>query len=168
MLEFFHTKARLQFLLRCCLIGAPILIAVSFVVSMLEDSSAAQGEPNDKGGLHYRIRDSNGTRALPPPLAAVVGIPAKLAMTDVDVDTDRDGHLAGAAIQAYSSDDFGKVAAFYKPGLNPVTRETATQLWGVRDGYEVKIDQGRRRDEDPYKDRIKVEYYVSPAEAAKP
>lgn len=51
---------------------------------------------------------------------------------------------------------FPKLIAFHKPQIGEVVRETPTSLWGKRDGYEIKVDQDRRGQDDPYKDRNKV------------
>ena len=163
MIEFFHTKDRLRFLLLVGAIAVPILLVAAWVVSAMEDSSAAKGEPNDRGGLHYRIQEKSGAKALPPALAALVSVPPNTAMTDVNVDTDASGRVTSASIKAFSTDDFKTVAAFHRPTFSPVTADSASELWGVRDGYEIKISQETKRfDNDPYKDRTKVEYYINP------
>lgn len=162
MLEFFHTKDRLRFLLMVGAIAVPLLLVAIWVVTAMETDSAAKGEPNAQGGLHYRIQEKKGATALPPALAALVPIPPGSAMTDVNVDTDKAGRVASATIKSFSSSDFKTVAAFHKAQLQPVTRESDGSLWGERDGYEIKIDQGRVYDDDPYKDRVKIEYNVTP------
>ncbi len=163
MIEFFHTKDRLRFLLYVGAIAVPILLASAWVVSRMEDSAAAQGEPNDKGGLHYRIQEKSGAEALPSALAALISVPPHTAMTDVSADTDGAGRLISASIKAFSTDDFKTVAAFHRPTLAPVTDDTANSLSGVRDGYDIKISQESKFfDNDPYKDRTKIEYYVNP------
>lgn len=164
MIEFFHTKERLRFLLYVGVIAVPILLASAWVVSRMEDSAAAKGEPNDKGGLHYRIQEKGGAAALPPALAALISVPPNTAMTDVNADTDSAGRLTSASIKAFSTDDFKTVAAFHRPTLAPVTDDTANSLAGVRDGYDIKISQESKFfDNDPYKDRTKIEYYVNPS-----
>lgn len=62
MIEFFRTKDRLRFLLLVGAIAVPILLVAAWVVSSMEESAAAQGEPNDKGGLHYRIQEKAAPR----------------------------------------------------------------------------------------------------------
>jgi hypothetical protein len=164
MIEFFHTKDRLRFLLFVCAIAAPILLVAAWVVSSMEASSAAKGEPNDKGGLHYRIQEKSGASELPPALAALVAVPPNTAMTDVSVDTDGAGRVTSAAIKAFSTDDFKTVAAFHKPTFAPVTTDSAASLEGVRDGYEIHISHEKNYfDNDPYKDRTKIEYTINPA-----
>jgi len=164
MIEFFHTKDRLRFLLYVGAIAVPILLVSAWVVSSMEDSAAAKGEPNDKGGLHYRIQEKSGAKALPPALAALVSLPPNTAMTDVSADTDSTGRLTSASIKAFSTDDFKTVAAFHRPALAPVTHDAQSRLEGVRDGYEIKISQESKFfDNDPYKDRTKIEYYVTPS-----
>lgn len=163
MIEFFHTKDRLRFLLFVGAIAVPILLVSAWFVSRMEDSAAAQGEPNEKGGLHYRIQEKSGAKALPPALAALISVPPNTAMTDVSADTDSAGRLTSASIKAFSTDDFKTVAAFHRPSLAPVTDDTASKLWGMRDGYDIKISQESKFfDNDPYKDRTKIEYYVTP------
>lgn len=163
MIEFFHTRERLRFLLYVGAIAVPLLLAAAWFVSRMEDSSAAAGEPNAQGGRSYRIQEKSGAKALPPPLAALLSVPPKTAMTDVSVSIDSAGRVTGAAIKAFSTDNFKTVAAFHKPTLSPVTREDASALWGVRDGYEIKISQETKFfDNDPYKDRTKIEYYINP------
>ncbi len=84
-------------------------------------------------------------------------------MTDVSVDTDSTGRLASAAIKAFSTDDFKTVAAFHKPALSPLIDDTASSTGGMRDGYDIKIFQESKVfDNDPYKDRTKIEYYINP------
>ncbi|WP_183026722.1 hypothetical protein [Variovorax sp. UMC13] len=164
MIEFFHTKDRLRFLLYVGAIALPILLLSAWVVSSMEDSAAAKGEPNDKGGLHYRIQEKSGAKALPPALAALVSLPPNTAMTDVSADTDSAGRLTSASIKAFSTDDFKTVAAFHRPALAPVTHDAQSSLEGVRDGYDIKISQESKFfDNDPYKDRTKIEYYVTPS-----
>jgi len=164
MIEFFHTKDRLRFLLFVGAIAAPILLIAAWVVSSMEASSAAKGEPNDKGGLHYRIQEKSGAKELPPALAALLSVPPNTAMTDVSADTDGAGRVTSAAIKAFSTDDFKTVAAFHKPTLAPVTTDGAASLEGVRDGYEIRISHETRFfDNDPYKDRTKIEYTINPA-----
>lgn len=163
MIEFFHTKDRLRFLLFVGAIALPILLVAAWFVSRMEDSAAAKGEPNEKGGLHYRIEEKNGAKALPPALAALISVPPNTAMTDVNADTDSAGRLISASIKAFSTDDFKTVAAFHRPTLAPVTDDTANSLWGVRDGYDIKIShESKLFDNDPYKDRTKIEYYITP------
>ena len=158
MLAFFNTKERLRFLLFVAAIAVPILIAAIWIVSSMETSSAAAGEPNDIGGLHYRIEENGGATVLPPALAALVSVPANTAMTDVSADTDSTGRLTSAAITAFST-----VAAFHRPTLTAVTTDDADALEGVRDGYEIRISRETSvYDDDPYKDRTKIEYYIDP------
>lgn len=66
------------------------------------------------------------------------------------------GRVAAARIIGFTADDFPKLIAFHKPQIGEVVRETPTSLWGKRDGYEIKVDQDRRGQDDPYKDRNKV------------
>ena len=163
MIEFFHTKDRLRFLLFVGAIAVPILAVSAWVVSRMETSAAAEGEPNDKGGLHYRIQEKSGAKALPPALAGLIPVPPNTAMTDVSADTDGAGRLTSASIKAFSTDDFKTVAGFHRPTLAPVTDDTATTLAGVRDGYDIKIlQESKFFDNDPYKDRTKIEYYINP------
>lgn len=163
MLGFFNTKERLRFLLYVAMIAFPILLVSAWVVSEMETSAAAEGEPNDKGGLHYRIQEKGGAKALPPALASLISIPPNTAMTDVSADTDGAGRLTSAAIKAFSTDDFKTVAAFHKPTLSPVTGDSASSLEGVRDGYDIKLSQeSKLYDNDPYKDRTKIEYHINP------
>jgi hypothetical protein len=164
MLSFFNTKERLRFLLFVMAIAVPILLVAIWVVTMMETSSAAKGEPNDKGGLHYRVQDDSGTRDVPPPLAALMPLPPTLEVTDASVDTDGNGKVVSATVKGYTHDNFIAIAAFHKPQLSPVTTDSATELWGNRNGYEVKI----MRDNSPYGDAhggIKVEYYINPAKS---
>jgi hypothetical protein len=164
MIEFFHTKERLRFLLFVGAIAAPILLVAIWFVSSMEESSAAKGEPNDKGGLHYRIQEKSGAKVLPPALAALLSVPPNTAMTDVSVDTDGAGRVTSAAIKAFSTDDFKTVAAFHRPTLAPVTTDSAGSLEGVRDGYGIRISHEKTFfDNDPYKDRTKIEYTINPA-----
>jgi hypothetical protein len=164
MIEFFHTKDRLRFLLFVGAIAVPILLVSAWFVSRMEDSAAAKGEPNEQGGLHYRIQEKSGAKALPPALAALIAVPPNTAMTDVSADTDSAGRLTSASIKAFSTDDFKTVAAFHRPSLAPVTDDTPSSLRGMRDGYEIKISQESKFfDNDPYKDRTKIEYNVNPA-----
>lgn len=163
MIEFFHTRDRLRFLLLVGAIAAPILLVSAWFVSRMEDSAAAKGEPNEKGGLHYRIQERSGAKALPPALAALISVPPNTAMTDVNAETDSAGRLTSASIKAFSTDDFKTVAQFHRPALAPVTDDSAGRIWGIRDGYEIKISQESKFfDNDPYKDRTKIEYYVTP------
>lgn len=165
MIEFFRTKERIRFLLYVGAIALPLLLISAWVVSSMEDASAANGEPDGQGGLHYRIKEKSGAKALPAPLATLLSVPPNTAMTDVNVSADGNARVTSAMVKAFSTDDFKTLAAFHKPTLSPVTYETPTQLWGVRDGYEIKISQQQRIfDDDPYKDRTKVEYYISPAQ----
>lgn len=164
MIEFFRTKDRLRFLLMVGVIAVPILLVAAWVVSSMEESAAARGEPNDKGGLHYRIQEKGGAKALPAALAALISVPPNTLMTDVNADTDGAGRLTSASIKAFSTDDFKTVAAFHKPALSPLTRDTADSLEGKRDGYDIRISRETRFfDNDPYKDRTKVEYHVNRA-----
>lgn len=163
MIEFFHTKDRLRFLLFVGAIAAPILLVSAWLVGWMEDSVAAKGEPNEKGGLHYRIQEKSGVKALPPALATLISVPPNTAMTDVSADTDSAGRLTSASIKAFSTDDFKTVAAFHRPALAPVTDDTASRIAGVRDGYDIRISQESKFfDNDPYKDRTKIEYGVTP------
>jgi hypothetical protein len=163
MIEFFHTKDRLRFLLYVGAIAAPILLISAWVVSSMEDAAAARGEPDAQGGLNYRIQEKSGAKTLPPPLAALLSVPPNTAMTDVNVTADSTGRLSSAAVKAFSTDGFKTVAAFHRPTLSPVTTDSATSLEGVRDGYEIRISQETRFfDNDPYKDRTKIEYYINP------
>jgi len=164
MIEFFHTKDRLRFLLYVGAIAAPLLLISAWVVSSMEESAAAKGEPNAQGGLSYRIQEKSGAKTLPPPLASLLSVPPNTAMTDVDVTADSTGRLSSAAVKAFSTDGFKTVAAFHRPTLSPVTTDSATSLEGVRDGYQIRISQETRFfDNDPYKDRTKIEYYINPA-----
>lgn len=163
MIEFFHTKDRLRFLLYVSAIAAPLLIASAWIVSSMEDSAAAKGEPNAQGGLSYRIQEKSGAKTLPPPLASLLSVPPNTLMTDVNVSADSAGRVISATVKAFSTDGFPAVAAFHKPTLSPVTTDSATSLEGVRDGYEIRISQETRFfDNDPYKDRTKIEYYINP------
>lgn len=163
MIEFFHTKDRLRFLLYVGAIAAPLLLISAWVVSSMEESAAAKGEPNAQGGLSYRIQEKSGAGTLPPPLASLLSVPPNTAMTDVDVTADSTGRLSSAAVKAFSTDGFKTVAAFHRPTLSPVTTDSATSLEGVRDGYQIRISQETRFfDNDPYKDRTKIEYYINP------
>lgn len=162
MIEFFRTKDRLRFLLLVGAIAVPILLVAAWVVSSMEESAAAQGEPNDKGGLHYRIQEKSGAKALPAALAALISVPPNTLMTDVNADTDGAGRLTSASIKAFSTDDFKTVAAFHKAAFAPVTSDTADSLEGKRDGYDIRISRETKFfDNDPYKDRTKIEYYVN-------
>jgi hypothetical protein len=162
MIEFFRTKDRLRFLLLVGAIAVPILLVAAWVVSSMEESAAAQGEPNDKGGLHYRIQEKSGAKALPAALAALISVPPNTLMTDVNADTDGAGRLTSASIKAFSTDDFKTVSAFHKSAIAPVTSETADSLEGKRDGYDIRISRETKFfDNDPYKDRTKIEYYVN-------
>ena len=163
MIEFFHTKDRLRFLLYVSAIAAPLLIASAWIVSSMEESAAAKGEPNAQGGLSYRIQEKSGAKTLPPPLAALLSVPPNTLMTDVNVSADSAGRVSSATVKAFSTDGFPAVAAFHKPTLSPVTTDSATSLEAVRDGYEIRISQETRFfDNDPYKDRTKIEYYINP------
>lgn len=163
MIEFFHTKDRLRFLLLVGAIALPILLVSAWFVSRMESSAAANGEPNERGGLHYRIQEKSGAKALPPALARLISVPPNTAMTDVSADTDSAGRLTSASIKAFSSDNFKTVAEFHRPTLAPVTDDSTSRIWGMRDGYEIKISQELKYfDSDPYKDRTKIEYYVTP------
>lgn len=165
MIEFFHARERLRFLLFVGAIAVPILLVAAWVVSSMEDSSAARGEPNAKGGLHYRIQEKSGAKTLPPALAVLLSVPPNTAMTDLNVDTDAAGRVTSAAIKAFSTDDFKTVATFHRPTLAPVTTDSAKALWGMRDGYEIKISQETKFfDNDPYQDRTKIEYDITPAQ----
>ncbi|MFM9925349.1 hypothetical protein VLK31_20330 [Variovorax sp. H27-G14] len=164
MIEFFRTKERIRFLLYVGAIAVPLILVSAWLVSRMEDSAAAGGEPDGQGGLHYRIKEKSGAKALPAPLATLLSVPPNTAMTDVNVSADSNSRVTSASVKAFSTDDFKTVAAFHRPALSPVTYETPTQLWGVRDGYEIKISQEKKIfEDDPYKDRTKLEYYVTPA-----
>ena len=163
MLAFFNTKERLRFLLFVAAIAVPILVVAIWIVSSMETSSAAAGEPNDIDGLHYRIQENDGAKVLPPALAALVSVPASTAMTDVNADTDASGRLTSAVIKAFSADDFRTVAAFHRPTFTTVNTDDADALEGVRDGYEIRISHELSvYENDPYKDRTKIEYYINP------
>ena len=163
MIEFFHTKDRLRFLLYVSAIAAPLLIASAWIVSSMEESAAAKGEPNAQGGLSYRIQEKSGAKTLPPPLAALLSVPPNTLMTDVNVSADSAGRVSSATVKAFSTDGLPAVDAFHKPTLSHVTTDSATSLEGVRDGYEIRISQETRFfDNDPYKDRTKIEYYINP------
>lgn len=145
-------------------IAVPILLIAAWVVSSMEDSVAAKGEPNDKGGLHYRIQEKSGAKALPPALASLLSVPPNTLMTDVSADTDHNGRLTSASVKAFSTDSFKAVADFHKPTLAAVTSDSAGRIEGLRDGYEIKVSQELKFFEnDPYSDRTKIEYYISPA-----
>ena len=161
-LPFFNTPARRRFLMLCLAIGLPILLATAWVTSRMESSTAAKGEPNDHGGQHYRIQETSGAKTLPPALAAVLSPPPGMALTDVNADTNGSGRIESATATGFTAAPFAEVAAFHKPGLKPVTDQSATQIAGLRDGYEIKVMRGDARDDDPYQDRTKVEYYINP------
>lgn len=163
MLGFFNSKARLRFLLFVAAIATPILILTAWVVSSYEDNAAAQGEPNSQGGLHYRIQEKKGAAAFPEPLAKLMAIAPNTAFTDVNVDTDGAGRVTSGALTAFSQDNFNTMAAFYRPAFSSVTHTTPTALWGIRDGYEIKISEEKPRANDLYQDRVKVEFYVNVA-----
>lgn len=166
MLTFFHTKERLRFLFFVTAISVPIIIAAIWIVSSMENASAAAGEPNDIGGLHYRVQENEGTKVLPPALAALVSVPANTAMTDVSADTDAAGRLTSAVIKAFSADDFSTVAAFHRPTFTTVDTDDANALEGVRDGYEIRISRETSiYENDPFQDRTKIEYYINPQKA---
>ncbi|WP_457313371.1 hypothetical protein [Sphingomonas sp. UYAg733] len=161
-LPFFNTPARRRFLMFVIAIAAPILLATAWVTGWMESDAAARGAPNAYGGQHYRIEDKNGAKTLPAPLAAMLSPPPGMALTDVNLDTDSSGRIRDATAKGFTSAPFADVAAFHKPGLNPITEQSDTQLWGLREGYEVKIIRGDADDSDPYQDRTKVEYYITP------
>ena len=167
MLAFFHTKERIKFLLFVAAIATPILIISAVVVSNMESSAAAVGEPNSHGGLHYRIQEEKGAKALPAPLASLMTMPPGVVMTDVSADTDGAGKIVSAVIIAFSPGDFASVAAFHRPALNPVTNESPTSLWGNRDGYLIKIDQEKRTGSAPVQNAIRLEYYINPVKPSK-
>lgn len=84
-------------------------------------------------------------------------------MTEVSADTDRDGRLTSASVKAFSADSFKAVADFHKPTLAAVTSDSAGRFEELRGGYEIKVSQELKFFEnDPYKDRTKIEYYISP------
>jgi hypothetical protein len=167
MLGFFHTKERIKFLLFVAAIATPILIISAVVVSNMESSAAAAGEPNSHGGLHYRIQEEKGAKALPPALASLLTMPAGAVMTDVNLDTDGAGKVVSAVITAFVPGDFASLSAFHRPAFNPVTNESPTSLWGNRDGYQIKIDEEKRTGSAPIENAIKLEYYINPIKPAK-
>ena len=167
MLAFFYTKERIKFLLFVAAIAIPILIIAAVVVSNMESSAAAAGEPNSQGGLHYRIQEEKGAKALPPALASLLTMPAGAVMTDVNLDTDGAGKVVSGYVIAFVPGDFASVSAFHRPALNPVTNESPTSLWGNRDGYQIKIDQEKHTGSAPLQNAIKLEYYINPVKPAK-
>ncbi len=159
MIEFLHTRNRLRFLLFVGAIAVPVLLVATWAVGRMEVASAARGEPNDRGGLHYRIQEHGDARPLPPALAALISVPPHTAMADVNFDTDAAGRVLSASIKAFSRDKFETIAAFHRPLFSSVIRETPTALWGVRDGYEIKISRGtnnaRRAAQSQHQDRVR-------------
>lgn len=166
MLAFFNTGKRMRFLLIVAVFAIPILIAAAVQVSNMTPSVAAEGQPNRHGGLHYRIEDRQGIRALPVPLASLLPMPSGARAIDVILDTDSAGKVVSANIKAFSPGDFKSIAAFHRASLNPVTRETTTSLWGNRDGYEIKINDEAPQRGGPFDTMTKVDYAVSPIKPA--
>lgn len=156
MIEFFHTKDRLRFLLYVGAIAAPLLLISAWVVSSMEESAAAKGEPNAQGGLSYRIQEKSGATTLPPPLAALLSVPPNTAMTDVDVTADSTGRLSSAAIKAFSTDGFKTVAAFHRPTLSVVTGDLAGgRARRLRDPDLARDQVLRQRSlQGPHEDRV--------------
>jgi hypothetical protein len=167
MLAFFHTKERIRFLMIVAVIATPILIVTAVVVSNMEASAAAAGEPNDYGGLHYRIEERQGATALPPALASLLPMPAGALMTDINLDTDGAGKVVRATVKAFNPGDFKTIAAFHRASLNPVTRETPTSLTGIREGYEIKLDQSKPGG-GVFEKLTPVDYSVNPIKPPKP
>ncbi|MCE4224223.1 hypothetical protein HCU64_10715 [Methylobacterium sp. C25] len=144
MLGFFNTRERLRFLLLVGVIAAPILVGTALVVSWMEADGAASGEPNGKGGLHYRIQNSSGAKTLPPPLAPVFTPYPGAALVDVSLDTDAAGAAVSAAIIGTTKDAFSQVATFYAGQLGPSVSVSQSSVIGTKNGYTVVVSNDRK------------------------
>jgi hypothetical protein len=139
VLSFFNTSDRLRFLVMVGAIAAPLLVRTAFLVSWMEADSAASGEANAKGGLHYRIQSSSGVTTLPAPLAPLFAPYPAGILVDVNADTDASSAITSAAISGQTKDEFAKVAAFYAGQLGPSASVSKAAVIGKTSGYDVSI-----------------------------
>jgi len=152
---FFTDKQRLKFLIKCILIGMPILLLVGWGLNYYEDSEAEKGTANDKGGMNYFYRESSGMKEYPEPVARLLPLYPNGQSNYLNISTDKNNELEGNII-VFTPDELGKVIAFYKT-KGKVIEETGDGLVFEKNGQNITISKENVYSDDPVKDETKFE-----------
>ncbi|MDR1075145.1 MAG: hypothetical protein LBL59_02240 [Xanthomonadaceae bacterium] len=148
-------------------IGMPLLLGIGIFVNWMGDREAAQGIPNDYGGVHIRSQGKNGVDDIPPRVMEMIGEYPQRIVTDVNVDTDAQQKIVSARITAYVKDDWPHVAAHYQRTWNPdqPPYESGSRINTIRDGVEWAVDDSTPSPyapPDPHPDLQKITYGMYP------
>jgi hypothetical protein len=155
LMFFFTNKTRLKFLLKCLLIGMPILFLVGWEVNSYEDSEAEKGTENDKGGITYYYRDNTGADSYPEPVAKLIKMYPNSQATYINVSTDKNHELEGN-IHLFTPDSISKVIAFYKQGAKVIS-ETGDRLEFEKNSQNIVLSKERVLADDPIKSETKFD-----------
>ena len=150
---FFANKERLKFLLKCILIGMPILLLSAWAINSFEDNEAEKGEANDKGGMNYYYREGSGADKYPEPVAKLLQMYPGSQATYINVSTDKNNELEGD-IYSFTSDDISKVYSFYKQGAK-VIDDTPERVELEKNGQNFVIAKEKVLEDDPIKGETK-------------
>lgn len=145
LLFFLKDKNRLKFLLKCILIGMPVLFLLGWAVNYFEDKEAEKGTANDKGGLTYFYRDGTSGK-LPEPVAKLIELYPGSKITYISVSTDKQKELEGD-IYAFTPDALSKVLAFYKSKAKLI-KLTDKRLEMEQNGQNIVVEEERAYEDD--------------------
>ena len=154
---FLKDKKRLKFLLLCIAIAAPILICSILFVNYYEANEQAGGTPNDKGGISYYYRESDGAKELPKVVTDIVPNYTNGQTTYYNISTDSKNTLGGN-LYVFTKDDFAKVKAFYKPSAT-IIDETDERLEMIKNKVKITISKEKVYEDDPIQNETKFNVY---------
>ncbi|SHE45762.1 hypothetical protein [Pedobacter caeni] len=154
---FLKDKKRLKFLLLCIAIAAPILIGAVLVVNYYEANEQAAGTPNDKGGISYYYRESDGAKELPKVVTNIVPNYTSGQTTYFNVSTDSKNKLGGN-LYVFTKDDFAKVKEFYKQSAT-IIDESDESLEIIKNKVKITISKEKIYEDDPIQNETKFNVY---------
>ncbi|RKE42556.1 hypothetical protein [Sphingobacterium detergens] len=146
-------KNRRKFFFKCILIGLPILIGLALLINYMEDSSAAKGTPNDKGGMDYYFRDAVIETA-PDVLCKLIPMYPNGKITYYNFSTDQTDNPAGDLF-LFTADSFEKVKAFYQEKGKIVDDGTDTFVCDIG-GKKITLSKFTTKEDDPVQGENKI------------
>lgn len=149
----FRDKNRRKFFFKCILIGLPILIGAALLINYIEDSSAAEGTPNDKGGRDYYFRDAI-TETAPDVLCKLIPMYPNGKITYYNFSTDQANNPVGDLF-LFTSDSFDKVKAFYQEKGKIIDESTDTFVCAI-DGKKITLSKFTKQEDDQIQGENKI------------
>jgi len=150
-------KDRRKFFFKCILIGFPLLMIGALLINYIEDSSAAKGTPNDKGGMDYYFRNSVTEKA-PEVFSKLTPLYPGSKLVYYNFSTDKANNMAGN-LDFFTPDSFEKVKAFYK-GKGKILDEDDDLFVFDVDGQKIRLSTEKTQEDDPVQGENKINIYL--------